>query len=270
MSSSSPTVKVVIPLYREQLPELELRLLRHNLNVLAQYKITFLIPEGLNIESLRDEVELDRYDHEVLSVSDEWLGRKNGIAGYNRMMLSFDFYALFSDVDYILVCHTDAYIFRDDLRKWLDKGYDYIGAPWVKRPLYDNPISKLYLSMRLNIHRRFRGDERRFLRQELFNHVGNGGLSLRRVESFKEACVTYRDKIKQMLSVQNHLGNEDVFWALVPFGFRYPDFMEALRFSIDTRPKLSLLRSKSELPFGCHGLTRASIFKFWRDKIELS
>ena len=81
----------------------------------------------------------------VREVSDEWLGRKNGIAGYNRMMLSAGFYELFRDYEYLLICHTDAWIFRDELADWCRRGYDCVAAPWVRRKVYDLPILKQYL-----------------------------------------------------------------------------------------------------------------------------
>ncbi len=267
MGGRDLTVKVVIPIYQEQLPDLELKLLRHNLEVLSQHRIVILLPESLSLEQLRGQFPIDRY--EIVRVSDEWLGRKRGIAGYNRMMLSEGFYALFSDVDYILICQTDVYIFRDELSHWASKGYDYIGAPWLKRSIYNNPLMRLYLAMRLIVHRRVRGERRKFLRQELFTRVGNGGLSLRRVESMRSACVVHHSKIEEMLSERTHLNNEDVFWALVPYDFRYPNYEEALRFSLDVKPELGVEVSNGALPFGCHGLTHRSIFKFWREKIDI-
>lgn len=56
-----------------------------------------------------------------MPVSDTWLGVRNGIAGYNQMMLSREFYQLFNDTEYLLICHTDAWIFRDELEDWCKK-----------------------------------------------------------------------------------------------------------------------------------------------------
>ncbi|MBQ2430169.1 MAG: hypothetical protein II274_04905 [Alistipes sp.] len=76
------------------------------MKVLGRYPITLLVPEDLNVTELQREFA----GLEITRVSPEWLGRR-GIAGYNRMMLSREFYELFSDYNYILICQTDAWIF---------------------------------------------------------------------------------------------------------------------------------------------------------------
>lgn len=143
---------------------------------------------------------------ETRAVGDEWLGRRNGIAGYNRMMLSEEFYASFPDTEYILICHTDAWIFRDELGDWCRRGYDCVAAPWLRRPLYDLPLVKQYMQWRERMKRR-RGEASR---QVLYGRVGNGGLSLRRVEAFRRACATYRTEAENYLADPCHLHNEDM------------------------------------------------------------
>lgn len=58
-------------------------------------------------------------------------------------MLSAEFYERFLAWDYILLCQTDAFVFRDELADWCARGYDYIGAPWPLRPIYSNPLYKI-------------------------------------------------------------------------------------------------------------------------------
>lgn len=59
-----------------------------------------------------------------------------GIAGYNRLMMSPEFYETFAQWEYILIYQTDAWVFSDRLSEWCSKGYDYIGAPWIPKPKY--------------------------------------------------------------------------------------------------------------------------------------
>lgn len=257
------TVKVVIPLYRERLPDLEAKILRHNLKVLCNQQITLLLPESLNGDTMRGQFRID--DYPIVRVPDEWLGLENGVMGYNRMMLSAEFYALFSDVDYILVCQTDAFVFRDELTYWVARGYDYIGAPWSQKAKYDTPVLRNYLRLRFLLHRRSKG----FMKQELHGRVGNGGFSLRHVSNFHEACIKYQEQAERMCLSGHHLNNEDVFWALVPKEFTYPSYHEALDFSIDMNPEHSMSLINGRKPFGCHGLTRPAIYNFWREKLEL-
>ena len=76
---------------------------------------------------------------------------------HGALLLSAPFYQSFQDYDFILIHHLDALVFGDRLAEWCAAGYDYIGAPWLISP--DTPhITEA--------------------------KVGNGGFSLRRVESF--------------------------------------------------------------------------------------
>ena len=234
-------VVVVVPVYRPELTVWERASLRQTVGVLQEnYPVELLVPCGMDCSAIRREFS----GLPVREVSDEWLGRKNGIAGYNRMMLSAGFYELFRDYEYLLICHTDAWIFRDELGDWCRRGYDCVAAPWVRRKVYDLPILKQYLRWRLRRAQR----AGRMIRQSLYGKIGNGGLSLRRVESFRAACERYGDEIERFCSMGNHLGNEDVFWAVVPEGFRYPSQEEALRFAFDTNPRYCYRLCGSRLP----------------------
>lgn len=51
---------------------------------------------------------------------------------YNELMLSVDFYRSFREYQYMLIYQLDAFVFEDQLEYWCNKGYDYIGAPWIK------------------------------------------------------------------------------------------------------------------------------------------
>lgn len=252
-------VKVVIPIYRTLTP-FEEASLRQTRKVLANYPIEIIYPEGAAIERLVAE----REGLESRAVSNEWLGSKNGIAGYNAMCLSEEFYALYADYDYILICHTDAWIFRDELAEWCEKGYDYVGAPWPKRKKYDNPIIKCFLKLSKALF----SSPTHLLRQDGFNKVGNGGLSLRKIESFIEACDRYATIIEYFKSHHGTRYNEDWFWAIIPKEFHYPTVREALRFSWDVKPELCYELAGGELPFGCHGWTKENFYKFWQPIIE--
>lgn len=255
-------VKIIIPLYREIVPELELKSLLNTLNVLNKYEIAFIIPESLTIETLKQQFGIDRY--QIIRLSEEWIGSKNGIAGYNNMMMSKEFYELFSDVEYVLICHTDAYIFRDELDYWCSHDYDYIAAPFPKRNIYNMPFIKQYLQLKSTLFRK----KKMVYRQDLFNRVCNGGLSLRKVSSFILACDKYKEEINYFGSQKHHMYNEDVFWSIIPKEFKYPDINEALKFSFDVKPELCYRLNNNQLPFGCHGITKPKIYDFWHNIIN--
>ena len=99
-------VKVVIPVYSDKLSDNDWLSLEHNTSVLRRYPIVLLLPRSLSIEAVARKFPAVR-SYEIIRVSDGYLG-KAGVLGYNRMMLSAEFYELFSDCEYILVCQTDA------------------------------------------------------------------------------------------------------------------------------------------------------------------
>ena len=231
----------------------------NNLGVLSSQPVCFLKPEGLNLHSL----EAACPQAEVLEVSPDWLGRKRGIAGYNEMMMSEDFYDLFADCEYILICHTDAWVFRDELADWCSRGYDLVAAPWPVRPRYRHfPLKQfVWFKKKLYSHN---GELSRVL---MYGRIGNGGLCLRKVKSFAHACRRYADIISYFNSRDDGMHNEDIFWALVPEEFHYPDVETALEFAYDLKPRLCHELNRQRLPMGCHGFMHESRQTFWEQYI---
>ncbi|MBQ0080768.1 MAG: hypothetical protein KBS95_04395 [Alistipes sp.] len=252
-------VTIVVTLYREELPLMEMRALQNNLKVLEKYPFTIVYPQNIDISKITEQLERKV---ELWPVSEKWLGRQNGIAGYNRMMLSSEFYSHFQDSEYILICHTDSWVFKDELYEWCEKGYDCVAAPWLKRKIYDIfPIS-LYLKIK-------NGLSKKRTRAFLYDKIGNGGLSLRKVDSFLEILSKESSMVENYLSHHGeHLYNEDVFWASWQDRLKYPKALEALHFSIDMHPKYCY-RLLGELPFGCHKFPSPRVWKFWKNHITI-
>ena len=259
MDKQHKSVKIVIPVYTETLSGRADSSLRQTIKVLGHYPITLLVPSDLNITELQQTYSINDFTR----VSPHWLGRR-GIAGYNEMMLSREFYEMFSAYDYILICQTDAWIFRDELTQWCDAGYDYVAAPWPKRKFYNRAVVRLWLALR----RRLLVSDRRILRQQGFNKVGNGGLSLRRVEAFIKACDRHAEVIEIFKQKRGMLYNEDWFWSIIPQEMHYPTLDEALGFSFDIRPQMCYDLAGGRLPFGCHGWYKKRNIEFWKPIIE--
>ncbi len=255
--TANPTLKVVIPLYKEELSPVEQLALRNTMQRLAAHPVVFLHPEDTcfgRLSAIYPQASL-------LPVSPEWLGTKNGIAGYNRMMLSEAFYRLFDGTTYILICHADAWIFRDELTDWCGRGYDLVAAPWPLRPRYARFPLKQWIALCEGLF----SSPRHLLRTQMYGRVGNGGLCLRRVETFARACRAYAGEAAYFLSRPGEgMYNEDIFWALVPRGFRYPPVEEALKFSFDIKPRVCYELSGYRLPMGCHGFMHKSRASFWK------
>ncbi len=259
---SETSVRIIVPIHRSVLSDCEIRTLRHNVRTLGAARFILLLPERLaKLPALLDTEPFSGIVQ--MRVSDEWLGPKNGILGYNRMMMAETFYAHFIDegADYLLICQPDAWIFRDELDAWCAKGYDYIGGPYLRQSIYDLPPIKQWLTLR-----RACCDRSRVLRQDGWGKVLNGGLSLRRIEAFRQACAHHADLIEQLGQVRSTVSNEDWFWSLVP-DLRRPEAEEAARFSIDTHPARTMKSIGGVLPFGCHGWFKRKRLRFWEPYI---
>lgn len=262
MAEKRYKAKVVVPVYRADLTPFERASLLNTFDKLSSWPVTLVVPRGLNIDALRADLP----PFETAEVTDEWLGTKNGIQGYNAMMLDRAFYDMFADCEYILICHTDAWIFRDELGLWCDRGWDCVAAPWVERGVYRLPI----ISFFVKLSRRISSCRGRAVRADLYGRVGNGGLSLRRVDAFAAACEHYAAEAERYRRERHHLFNEDVFWATVPREFRYPTQREALAFAFDTHPAYCYGLCGGRLPFGCHSWSKPRMLRFWKSIIPFA
>lgn len=256
-SPARTLVKVIVPIYRLPLTEYETVALEQIYRTLGRYPIVVIRPQGLDLSpllqrfpSLGQEAFEDRYF--------------DGISGYNRLMLSDVFYGRFADSEYILIAQLDSYVFRDELEQWCLKGYDYIGAPWIVRPIYRFPLLRLASWTKKHYCRIFRRPN-----SQITNYrVGNGGFSLRRVDTHLKATTQLRETISGYLSHRgNHIFNEDVFFAVEVnrhgLRFRYPEYREALAFSFDKYPRLCYKLNGERLPFGCHAWYYRKMKDFW-------
>ena len=235
-------VAVVIPLYKEEPSEQELKAINNNLSVLNKYYKYLITPSGLYLDGYGDIIS--KFDKHIC-LDANWFKSLNS---YSRLLLSKSFYKLFLDFEYILLMQPDTFLFRDDLTKWCNKGYSYIGAPW--------PKGTLISSMAFLGHRTLRKWLPTFDKPKRF-FVGNGGLSLRNV----------RDCIKLIKKHQFVAGawysQEDFFFAyyFMKSGkeFSMPSEKEASLFSLEQNAKQYFEENGNKLPFGCHAYERYNI-----------
>ena len=138
-------VAVVVPMYKKELDHDEQISHRHLMHYLADFDKYLVSPESL-------KVELEGFG--VKRFRDEFF---HSTATYSALLISPEFYQAFSQYEYILVYQLDSLIFSPRLLDWCARDFDYIGAPWFSEAGAD------------------------FVDESA---VGNGGLSLRRIESF--------------------------------------------------------------------------------------
>lgn len=256
-------VNVLVPMYQNRLSENDLISFRQCYKINKKYDITIVKPKGLDLSTIHNEFQgLKEQEFEPDFF--------DGIDGYNKLMLSPDFYQRFLDYEYILICQLDTFLFYDSLEEWCNKNYDYVGAPWILRPVYQKfpinifcKIKKIYCEL-LSLPNR----------QKIYFKVGNGGLSLRRTASFYHIAKHDRKTIEYYLSMKNkaHCYHEDVYWAIeaknVLPSFSIPDYKEALKFSFDKYPALCYKMNGNKLPYGCHSWTKKKMNVFWKPIIE--
>lgn len=246
---------VLFPVYKP-LAAGEKEIIRHALEMTAGFSAAFVAPESLVFDGSFGGFEalpVERFADEFFA----------GIPGYNRLMLDRGFYERFRGFDYILIHQTDAYIFSPDLGYWCGRGWDYIGAPWFKEKKL--PQYRFWQAV-------FRSSGalsrcKPVLRQALNNSVGNGGLSLRRVDSFIRVLERADPRILALYREnRSNIFNEDVFWGLqAPLicpDFKVPGWREAMRFAVERSPS-RCCEIMGGLPFGCHAFGRIEP-GFWR------
>ncbi len=252
-------VAIIIPIYKDIPGEDELISLRQTLKILHRYPIIFFAPESLNA-SFYEQQCAGKATFIIKRFANEYF---DGIKGYNRLMLSKEFYHNFLDYKYILVCQLDAYVFRDELEYWCSKGYDYIGAPYTFVDMDNYPIKVLtkYRSLLKNVKKYFPWSY-------TFKQVGNGGLSLRNVKKtlFLLNFKKLRPKLWEILMEDNFFQ----YWGNILFPvFKLPDVTEAARFSIELDPEKTFESIGKKLPFGCHAYRRYEP-EFWKKHIEFA
>lgn len=145
VADSSNIVAVVVPMYKEELDADERISYRHLCEYLAGFDKFMVSPERLKVEL--EGFSVKRFRNEFF----------HSTATYSALLISPEFYEAFTDYEYILLYQLDSLVFSDKLLEWCAKDFDYIGAPWFSR------------------------DGANFVEESA---VGNGGFSLRKIESF--------------------------------------------------------------------------------------
>jgi hypothetical protein len=236
--------------------QISLRMLERHL---GSYDRFFVLPAGL---------EVDAKNFGRVYFGSEYFG---SVAAHQRLLFSDHFYQRFEGYEYLLIYHLDAAVFSNRLDYWCARGYDYIAPPWIPHP--DAPYA---------------GDP------NYEGKVGNGGFSLRKIESFRKVINSRRlwrdpeyllrnairnnwprvrlgeivgalkglswrhNGVRQEMAAYNQ--NEDHFWA-ERARYYYPQFRiapvdVALEFGFECVPRYCYGKNGNRLPFGCHGWNR--------------
>lgn len=159
---------------------------------------------------------------------------------YSKLCLDERLYNYFASFEYILIYQTDAFVFYDRLKDFCKMGYDYIGAPVYYGTWTDY-------------------------------HVGNGGLSLRRISGILKVLSMKEQIFLRMPDRRLSGWEEDNFFAFcgkcIDIDFRVPSQRVATSFSIQHEFAFGYRKiGLDRLPFGCHGWSTSN-YSMWRDII---
>ena len=236
-------VAVVIPIYKEEMNDFEQKSFHQCLKVLGNHSIIIAKPASLQLPKIAERYPTIQFQN----FPDFYF---KDIAGYNQLLVSASFYEAFLAFEYILIYQLDAFVFEDRLKEWCEKGFDYVGSPYIdpKRwTLVGKNMGNYYKNRRL---------------------ILNGGFSLRKIKP-----------IIRFLKIFKALGqfwhaNEDSLLSfhyirLLPFRpfLRLPDWQEALDFGIEQHPQFCYELNGKKLPFGCHAWEKYD-YEFWKPFLE--
>jgi hypothetical protein len=258
------SVCLAIPIYRLPLRLSEAISLKRCVDVLGHFPIAVFVPQGLDVTEL-----LTRWPNLTVEVFDRDFF--NDVNSYNRLMLSDSFYKRFESFSYLLVHQLDAFVFGDELASWCDRGFDYIGSPWLYRRMPWTSVGYGIMALRRRIYQYFDFTEPPnggIHRAQYMGSAGNGGFSLRRVERMREVLRLF-DVQAERYRIRRHFSHsEDIFFCVEANRFRnevrIPNFHEAMKFGWEAFPKFSMRLNRRVLPFGCHAWDREEFRKEWQ------
>jgi hypothetical protein len=259
-----PNVAIIVPLSRRSvlLPEEEISV-RHLCHYLPGYDKYLVAAAG-------DAVRHDGF--RVVTFPRVFFG---SVAAHNRLLLSPSFYRAFRRYEYILIHHLDSLVLSNQLRRWCEAGWDYIGAPWL--PCADTPWVREprvgnggFTLMRVQsaiqvLYRRYRSRPSLYAADVILRHTRQSGWLLKGLERFHRVLplpmvarfLEYRDKTDNPAS---NGYNSDFFWSFdaaryVPT-FKVAPVAEGLQFAFEAAPRMCFELNHKRLPFGCHAWTK--------------
>ena len=235
-----PSLVIAIPIYKKEFDLEEQFLVDRMFTIFANREIVFVAPQNLD-----KAYYLARYPSAKLSTFPDHFFES--VQGYSRLLLSRLFYETFCEKDFLLISQPDVYVFRDDLDLWLQKPYDYVGAPWPRG-----------FSVTLSIGR-FATTAGGAL---LNAFVGNGGFSLRRIKTIIQ-MLEHDRQISEWFSETG--SNEDLFFSFVgtmTTNFILPNPVEASLFAMEALPDFFFQINGGRLPMAAHAFRKYSP-EFW-------
>jgi len=279
---------VVIPIYKNVPARVERESIRQTFRILGKHDIVFVTHKDCQLDEYEKIVTSEQG---VLRTELFDKGYFDSTAHYSNLCFLENFYLRFQQYDYMLICQPDAWVFRDELDYWCQKGYDFIGAP-IYFPYSKQKFTRIFygvgnggfslrrISHCLNI---IRADQHRiflkpgilakiywygFLYNEdytrnVIKRLGVLPLFIAKVFGFRNTIAQFRKTDCEEDAILS-------FWAHNAWGLtcRVPGELEAARFSMEVNPEYLYNKIGRCLPFGCHAFEKWEYESFWKNHIQ--
>lgn len=225
---------VLIPIYKPEWSAEEHLSISHSLANLQGQLVCWLCPEGLDVSPYQATFGVQQ----VVRFPAPFF---TSIENYSRLLLSPAFYDVFKSYEFMLICQPDAIVLKPELPRWLalsHNQFDYIGAPW--------PNGWEFRTADFMPEQFPQGTSLRAF-------VGNGGLSLRRIQGILALLDEFNDF---RLKWYERGLPEDLFLSFAganSMAFRVPNPRLASLFAQELEPAYLARLNNQELPFGIHG-----------------
>ena len=280
---------VCIPIYKSELSEYELISIKSHIFKLKSHDIYLLLPSSkiVDIISTLTKNNIDESFYRIHKVEDYYLDR---IDNYNNLLLNLEFYEFYKSYSHILIAQMDAYTFSDQLIKWCNSDWDYIGAPiyyWNKysNPYYfccgDGGFNLRSIKKTIEVLKKnpiiYKFDDFKIESKD-YNLKGKVILffkflvtKLLRKDCLKRPFI--KSRLDEILRKFYIFINEDVSYGkLLPKYlpcFKVASFDDSIKFSIASKVKETLQILEFQLPFGAHAWCRnEENLRAWRKYIK--
>ncbi|GAB3961636.1 hypothetical protein GCM10028805_60980 [Spirosoma harenae] len=245
-------IVIVIPIYKSIPNHFEELSFVRCLKVLKRHSLFVVYPENVDLLLYDKIAKKENVFIEKMPLPE---GYFIDIYTYSKLLTSIKFYNYFISFDYMLIYQLDAYVFTDDLIKWMQKDYDFIGAP-ISEKTNDLILKKFESDFGVDL--------------QLKNCFLNGGFSLRKIQACINAISYNEAFVEELIS---KFWPEDVIFLLLfnRNNYNLPHKLEAIKFSFESFPKDSFKLNNNKLPTGCHAWYRNDFDihdnEFWFEKI---
>jgi len=250
-------VCVIIPMHKPVLSDLENISFQRIVNKFSSRKIFIICPETVSdaltkLSSKYPNIEVKIFD-------DKYFGK---IIRHNNLLLSLEFYTAFDSYNYLLICHLDVMVIKDELDYWIQQPYDVVGAPILEG--YHNDTTGKIKPKGSNGGYSLRNIK------SCIKVLSSNNLCFNRLSSLWEMEKIWYWKIFRLMRdgiIYNYnifnlkpRINEDMFWSVIA-----PDKFEwfkacpppkALRFAFDANPRALFKLSDGQPPMAVHAWWR--------------